>query len=250
MLLAVDIGNTSTKFGIFDGERLSSKFSIPTDPNSTKDDVKSVVGHTIDKAISEAIVCSVVPEADEAMREVLSSIGIDRPVFVVNDLDFGLKINYLPLSAVGTDRLVNSFAAVEKYRAPCIVCSFGTATTFNVVNKNRELLGGVIAPGMKTMAKALNLNTAKLPEIEIAKPENVLGNTTVESIQSGIFYGQIGIVESIITRFKNEIGDNPKVIATGGFASLIAENTTLIDIVDENLLLDGLRLLHERIYPA
>ncbi len=250
MLLAVDIGNTSTKFGIFDGKLLTSKFSIPTDPNSTKDDLISLVDHSIDESISEAIICSVVPNAKTLMREFLISIGIDRPVFVVNDLDFGLKINYQPLSAIGTDRLVNSFAAAEKHRVPCIVCSFGTATTIDVVGQNRELLGGVIAPGMKIMAKALHLNTAKLPQVEIEKPESVLGNTTVESIQSGIFYGHVAMVEGVIQKIKKEIDDDPKVVATGGFASLIADNTNCIDIVDENLLFDGLRLLHERIHQT
>ncbi len=247
MLLVVDIGNTSTKFGFFDGERLSSKFSIPTDPNSTKEGLISLVSDRINESISDAIVCSVVPEANASMREFLSRIGIDRPVFVANDLDFGLKINYEPLSAIGTDRIVNSFAAVEKYGAPCIVCSFGTATTIDVIDQDRTLRGGVISPGMKMMAKALHLNTAKLPEVEIEKPKNVVGTTTAASIQSGIFYGQIAMVEGIIQKIKKEIGDTPKVIATGGFALLIAENTTLIDIVDENLLLDGLRLLSDRI---
>ena len=250
MLLAVDIGNTSTKFGIFDGKRLTSKFSIATAPNSTSDDLKNLVRDNIDKSVANAIVCSVVPSRDAPMRELLSDAGIHDPVFVTNSFDFGLQINYQPLSSLGTDRLVNSFAAAEKYGVPCIVCSFGTATTIDVVDRDRELLGGIIAPGMKTMAKALNLNTANLPEIEIEKPKSIIGNSTVASIQSGIFYGQIGMAEGIIARFKSEIGDNPKVIATGGFASLIAANTDSINIVDEDLLLDGLRLLHERIHPA
>lgn len=250
MLLAVDIGNTSTKFGIFDGEHLSIKFSIPTICSSTRDDLISLVGGHINRSISQAIVCSVVPEAEASMCEFLMDAGADAPVFITNDLDFGLKINYQPESALGTDRLVNSFAVAEKYGVPCIICSFGTATTIDVVDRDRGLLGGIIAPGMKTMAKALAMSTAQLPEIEIEKPKSVLGNSTLTSIQSGIFYGQIGIVEGIITRFKNEIGDNPKVVATGGFASLIASNTTLVDIVDEDLLLIGLRSLHKRIHPA
>ena len=250
MLLAVDIGNTSTKFGIFDGESLVSNFSIPTDPNFTSGDLKRLVGRNIGTSIDQASVCSVVPGMDALMRELLIDAGIGDPVFVANSFDFGLKIDYQPLSALGTDRLVNSFAAAEKYEVPCIVCSFGTATTIDVVDRDRKFLGGIIAPGMKTMTKALHLNTANLPDIEIERPESVIGNTTETSIQCGIFYGQIGMVEGIIARFKNEIGGDPKVIATGGFAFLIAENTTLIHTVDEDLLLDGLRLLHERIHPA
>ncbi|HVF46588.1 MAG TPA: type III pantothenate kinase, partial [Pyrinomonadaceae bacterium] len=167
--------------------------------------------------------------------------------FVKNDDDFGLKINYCPLDAVGTDRLINAFAATEKYGAPSIVCSFGTATTFDVVGKGRELLGGTIAPGMKTMLKALHLHAARLPHVELAKPANLLGNTTAAAIQSGVFYGHIAMVEGMIRRSKRELAEKALVIATGGFAPMTAANTDKIDIVDENLTLDGLRFMHQRI---
>lgn len=245
MLLAVDIGNTSTKFGIFDGEYLLSKFSIPTNRTFNADDLKSHIGDK--QSISNAVICSVVPEKELSLKAALhNTLGVEA-LTVRNDVDLGLKINYQPLSTLGTDRLVNSFAATEKYGLPCIVCSIGTATTFDFVSKTHEFLGGIITPGMKTMARALHLNTAKLPEIEIEKPNNVLGHTTEESIRSGIFYGHIATVEGLIRKIKKESGDDSKVIATGGFASLIAENTSLIDIVDENLLLEGLRLLYGRI---
>lgn len=250
MLLAVDIGNTNIKFGVYDGERLTFKLSIPTVRQLSADGLSRVVSNKLTQPISHVIVSSVVPEIDATMHEfVMTHYGVE-PVFVRNDFDFGLKINYEPLSAAGTDRLVNAFSAVEKYGLPCIVCSLGTATTFDVVNGKRELLGGVIAPGIKTMSKALHLYTAQLPEVEIGRPESVINNTTVTSIQSGIFYGYLGLVEGIISRIKKDIGDYTKVIATGGFASLIAENTAQIDIVDENLLLDGLRLLHDRVHHA
>lgn len=246
MLLAVDIGNSNTKFGIFDSERLFSKFSVPTGSEISDDILRP---RFADASITQAIICSVVPEKVPSVKDVLyEAFGIDS--FVVgNELDLGLKISYEPLSALGTDRLVNSFAAAEKYGTPCIVCSIGTATTFDIVNTDRELLGGAITAGMKTMAKALHLNTSELPEIEIAKPESVIGNSTDASIQSGIFYGHIAMVEGMIQRINTEINYDPKVIATGGFASLIAETTNVIDIVDENLLLDGLRLLYKRIHP-
>lgn len=243
MLLAVDIGNSNTKFGLFDGEHLVSKVSVPTNPDTFKNDVAEIFG---DVTVTAAIICSVVPVAEQTLDEVLREpLGVE-PILVRNDFDFGLKINYKPIASVGTDRLVNAFAAVEKYGVPCIVCSFGTATTIDVVNANREMLGGAIAPGMKTMATALSLNTAKLPEIEIAKPDSVIGDTTVGSILSGVFYGQIGMAEGMISRFQNEIDGKAKVIATGGFSRPIAEHTDLIDIVDPNLLLDGLRLLYDR----
>ena len=246
MLLAIDIGNSSIKFGVFDGENLFSKFSIPTTRGLTVDDLEFAIGRSLGLPISSAIACSVVPELDPPLSTFLKkALGVDV-FFVTNDFPFGLVVKYEPLEAAGTDRLVNSFAAAEKYGVPCIVCSFGTATTIDVVNESRELLGGLIAPGMATMAKALHLNTAKLPEVNIRSLDSVISHTTETSIQSGIFYSQIGLVESTAARIKNEIGDSPTVVATGGFASLIAENTGVIDVVDENLLLDGLRMLYSR----
>ncbi len=246
MLLATDIGNSSIKFGIFEGEALLSKISIPTKRGLMVDDLKLAVGRSLDLKISSAIACSVVPGIDAPLRTFVKTVlGVDT-FFVANDFPFGLRVKYEPVEAAGTDRLVNSFAAAEKYGVPCIVCSFGTATTIDVVSGNRELLGGLIAPGMITMAKALHRNTAKLPEVEIKPHDSVINHTTETSIQAGIFYSQIGLVESSVARIKDEIGDTPKVIATGGFASMIAESTGVIDIVDENLLLDGLRMLYSR----
>ena len=246
MLLAVDIGNSSIKFGVYDGETLKAKFSIPTKRDLTANGLKVAIDGRLDLPISSAIMCSVVPDLDIPLRTFLKeTLGVD-PFIVQNHVDFGLKILYTPLEAAGTDRIVNSFAAVEKYGVPCIVCSFGTATTIDVVNEDRELLGGLIAPGMVTSAKALYQNTAQLPEIEFQLPDNVINQTTETSIQAGIFYGQIGLVESAVTRLKKEIGDNAKVIATGGFASMIAQKTDIFDIVDENLLLDGLWMLYSR----
>ena len=246
MLLAIDIGNSSIKFGIFDDETLLSKFSIPTISELTVDDLTTAVGQKLGSSISAAFVCSVVPELDAVIGQFAKAACGVTPLFVNNNFEFGLAIRYEPLDAVGTDRLVNSFAAAEKYGVPCIVCSFGTATTIDVVNEKRELLGGLIAPGISTMAKALHLKTAKLPEVNIEARDNVISRTTETSIQSGVFYSQIGLVETAVARIKREIGGDPKVIATGGFASMIAANTDVIDVVDENLLLDGLRRLAKR----
>lgn len=246
MLLAVDIGNSSIKFGVFDGDDLISKISIPTRLDATAFELRHALGDNLAHPFTAAIICSVVPEADDLLTEFLEREIKIEPVLVRNDFDFGLKINYEPLASAGTDRLVNSFAAAEKYGVPCIVCSFGTATTIDVVTADRVFLGGVIAPGMGLMAKALHLNTSKLPDVAIEKPATVIQNTTVGSIQSGIVYGYVGLVGELISRIKNETGDDSKVIATGGFASMIAENTALIDILNENLLLDGLRILHDK----
>ena len=247
MLLAVDIGNTNIKFGVYDGETLVAKLSAPTIRDLSAAGLAKVIGSRVTHNISAAIVSSVVPEVDAAMREFINSTFGIAPLFVANDSDMGLTIKYEPLTDAGSDRLVNTFSAVQKYGSPCIVCSFGTALTVDYVNKYNVLIGGLIAPGMNTLAKALKITTSKLPEVTIEKPEAVIQNTTVGSIQSGIVYGYFGLVEDLLTRVKKEMGDNAQVIATGGFAALIAENTTQINAVDENLLLDGLQRLHTRL---
>ncbi|MEP6945996.1 MAG: type III pantothenate kinase [Acidobacteriota bacterium] len=250
MLLAVDIGNTAIKFGVFDADSLIFKLSIPTVRDLTGDGLAYVLRPRLTQHITAAIVSSVVPEADQAVRDFIRSQYNVHAVFVANDWDFGLKINYEPLAEAGTDRITNTFSAVEKYGVPVIVCSFGTALAIDVVDPNRTLVGGVIAPGMQTLSAALQSTTSKLPRVEISKPEKVLQRTTIESIQSGIVYGYFGLVEELLTKIKREIADEPKVVATGGFARLIAENTTQITIIDENLLLDGLRMLHAKTQTA
>ena len=248
MLLVVDIGNTLIKFGIFDSNTLLTKFSIPSLRDYTNEDILAAVGLNLDLPIENAILCSVVPEIDETVAILIAEkCGVDARV-VRNDQDFGLKINYEPLSAIGSDRLVNSFAATQKYGTPCIVCSFGTATTVDVVGVNNEFLGGIIAPGMETMAKALHLSASRLPDITIEKPLTIIANNTVDSIRSGIYFGQMGMIEGIIRRMSDDLETRPTVIATGGFAQAVEDETSVIDIVDENLLLEGLNLLFNRLY--
>lgn len=248
MLLAVDIGNTSIKFGIFDNDTLLAKFSIPALRDYSNEDILAAIGLNLDLPIENALVCSVVSEIDETVAILIAEkSGVDAK-FVRSDLDLGLKINYVPLADLGPDRLVNAFAASKKYDKPCIVCSFGTATTVDIVSSNNELLGGLIAPGMTTMAKALNLNTAKLPEVTIEKPPSIIANTTILSIQSGIVYGHAAMIEGVVRRIVDYIGQQAKVVATGGFAQMVADETDVIDVVDENLLLEGLNLLYARLY--
>lgn len=247
MLLAIDIGNTNTKFGVFEGDSLTAKISIPTLRDITPGALVKLLKDRIPETISAAIVSSVVPEVDDIFVEFITSRFDISPQFVTHDLDLGLKINYEPPDDTGADRLVNAFAAVEKYGPPCIVCSFGTAMTADVVNGDRELIGGLIAPGMKTLAVALNLTASKLPEVEIEKPVKVIQNTTVGAIQSGLVYGYFGLAEELLRAIKAELNLDAKVIATGGFAALIAEHTSQIDVVDKELTLEGLRMLHERL---
>jgi type III pantothenate kinase len=187
-----------------------------------------------------------VPELKNAYLELSQKHFRLVPTFVDSSFDFNFTMKYFPPESLGVDRLVAAFAAVEKHGAPCVVCDFGTATTIDVVNSKGEFLGGVIAPGMRTMSEALFLKTSQLPKIEIRKPASVIGNSTVKAIESGIYFGYIGLVDGIVERMIGEIGETPKVIATGGFANLIAESSEKIQIVEENLMLEGLRLVYER----
>ena len=242
MLLAVDIGNSAIKFGLFDGETLTSKFSIPTKRNATSDEIKLAVDDCLSESIDAAIVCSVVSEIDLSMKDFLRSVTSKDPIFVNNSFDFGLKINYEPLDSLGTDRLVNALAAVEKYGAPCIVCSLGTATTIDVVNADREFLGGIIAPGIDSMADALQMNAPRLPKVAAEKPEKLIGNSTRESIQSGIYHGYVAMVQGLIEDLKQQYGE-AKVIATGGRARIFSEPFVDKIEVDTGLLLSGLKTL-------
>ncbi len=245
MILAVDIGNSSIKFGLFEGETLTSKFSIPTKRDATADEIKFLVADRLSAPVDGSIVCSVVSEIESPMREFLRDFTNTDPVFVDNSFDFGFEINYEPMESLGTDRLVNAFAAVEKYGAPCIVCSLGTATTIDVVSKDREFLGGIIAPGMEAMAEALHSKAPRLPRVDIGKPEFVLANSTEGSIRSGIYHGYVAMVEGLITRIRSEAGVS-RVIACGGTAELVSSQLSGLATVDQNLLLDGLRILSEK----
>ena len=244
MLLAIDIGNSSTKFGIFDGELLLHKFSIQTKRDYTVEELlfdrlKVHEEDFIQIDIDTCVVASVVPELNNVISQVCDQLFKITPRFVDATWDFGFAIDYHPPSAAGTDRLVNCFAAASKYGSPVVACSFGTATTIDVVSADNAYIGGIISPGMATMAKALQLETSKLPNVTIESPETVVGKTTVASIRSGIVNGHIAMVDGLLKR----IGTNGKVVATGGFAKLIAAETAAIDVVDENLTLEGLRLL-------
>jgi type III pantothenate kinase len=242
MLLAIDIGNTSAKFGVFDNDQLALKFFIPTKRDYTADEIAQHVGERLDRPIQSVVACSVVPEVDAAFSQYISRfIGVN-PRFIQTSDDFGLTFNF-SIKSTGTDRLVNSFAATEKYGVPVVVISFGTATTIDVINSNREHLGGVIAPGMNATVKALAQAASKLTQVKLTKPHRVIANTTETAIRSGVIYGHIAMSEGLLKRVITELGTQPTVVATGGFAELIAPETDMIDTVDNDLTLDGLRLL-------
>jgi len=246
MLLAIDIGNSSIKFGVFAREKLISKFTIPTVREYSAKKINSLIADKLNRSIQAVVISSVVPQINNAVQNFSEKYLKTKPVFVNSNFDLGLKIKYNPPETLGVDRFVAAFAAVEKYGASCLICDFGTATTIDVVNSHSEFVGGIIAPGISTLADALNRKTAILPRVEIKRPNSVFGNSTVSSIQSGIFYGYLGLTEGILRRMIDELGEKPRIIATGGFSGLIAENCELIEIVDENLMLEGLQMIYRK----
>ena len=245
MLLAVDIGNSAIKLGLFDGDKLTSKFFIPTDRVLTTEQLAQQTDDRLNIQIDDAIVCSVVPEVNGAVRRYLNEAWQMETRFVRSTDDLGLTIDFR-VETTGADRLINSFAASKKYGTPCVVVSFGTATTIDVVNEDREYLGGLIAPGMKVNAQALAIAASKLPEVELIKPAHVIAQTTETAIQSGIVYGQIEMIRGLLRRVTDELGERPKVAATGGFARLVADEIEEISIVEDDLTLTGLMLLYSR----
>ncbi len=252
MLLAIDIGNTNTSLGVYDRENLIAQWRMATVQSQTFDEIGVLARQMFSvseidyKKVSAVIVSSVVPQLNSAFREMSEKyFGLDS-IILDSTFDFGLKIKYNAPSSVGIDRIVAASAASYKYGNPCIVCDFGTATTIDAVNSNGEYLGGTIVPGMNVLADALFEKTSKLPKVEVEKVETVIGNSTVHSIQAGIYFGYAGLVDGIVRRMITELGEKPKVIATGGLAVFIAESCELIETIDETLVLEGLRLIYEK----
>ncbi|QQS32524.1 MAG: type III pantothenate kinase [Acidobacteriota bacterium] len=250
MLLAVDIGNTNIKFGVFDGLTLIDRFSTPTIKTSNAVGLKERVQGRMPLSLSSAIIGNVVPELNVPFTEFLrSGYGI-APHFMSNEIDLDLNIKYEPIADAGADRLINSFAAAEKYGPPCIVCSFGTAFTIDYVDSARTLVGGLIAPGMGTLSTALRLAASRLPEVEVVPTDSLLQTTTIGSLRSGIFHGYGAMAEGLIHAVKLELGNDPKVVATGGLAETVAKKTSEIDIVDLDLTIEGLARIYYRHYTV
>jgi len=233
VLLAVDIGNSAIKLGVFDDrDALIERHTL--DPESS-----AAAADFITSPVINAIISSVVPHLTPLVAaSIKEKFNVEADI-VTNDRDLGLKIRYRPIEDAGNDRLVNSATAAYVYGVPCVVISFGTATTIDVVSEDYELLGGLIAPGLKMSAAALHEKTARLPLVEIDGDFSPMSETTDTSIRSGVIFSQIGLVETVISRVTAEIG-KPTVVATGGFAAKFAELCGAIDIVDRDLTLKGL----------
>src|SRR5215475_9021893 len=253
MLLAIDLGNTNTVFGVYDAnDQLVMHWRLSTQKDRTVDEYGILLRNlfALEKIdankIRRVIVASVVPPLDPVLHEMVSSYFSVKPVFVTHQ-NAGIPVLYDDPREVGADRIVNAVAVVHKYGKPAIVVDFGTATTFDAITAGGEYRGGAIAPGIVISAEALYEHAAKLPRIEIQKPCNVIGTSTTGSMQSGLFYGYVALVDGIITRMKEEMGAGTRVIGTGGQAPFISQETKLIETVDPNLTLDGLQLVASRL---
>jgi type III pantothenate kinase len=252
MLLVIDVGNTNTSLGVYSGVDLLAQWRLTTNPARTVDEYGVYarnlfeLAHMDFKAIEAIAIASVVPPLNYTLRRMAEVYFHLTPLFVDHNTDTGLRILYEPASDVGADRIVDAVAAVERYGAPCIVVDFGTATTFNVVNERREYLGGVITPGIMISSEALFARTSKLPRVDIRRPKKVIGSSTTEAMQAGLYYGYAGLVDGVLERVIDELGEKPRVIATGGLAQLIATSSQFIEKVDDTLTLEGLRLVYER----
>ena len=252
MLLAVDIGNTNIVFGLFDGDQIINHWRINSDKSKTSDEYGVLFKKLIDIKeintfqIKGAAISCVVPTLLETILEALNTYFEVDPIIVGPGVKTGMPILYHNPKEVGADRIVNGVGAYEKFHKSVIVVDFGTATTFDCISEKGEYLGGLITPGLHISAEALYEKASKLPRVEIVKPDHVIGKTTVESIQSGLILGYAGLVDGIAKKIKNEMKKEPKVIATGGSAELIAKESEAIESVDNFLTLKGLKLIYER----
>jgi type III pantothenate kinase len=251
MLLAIDVGNSNIVVGVFDGEELVADFRLRTEAHATGDELGLTMtgllcSRDVDPAgIDGVVVSSVVPILSRSIDDLSRTFfGLD-PMIVGPGVRTGMRILYDDPRQVGADRIVNAIAAFRRYGGPAVLVDFGTATTFDAISGQGEYLGGAIAPGMLISLEALVARAAKLSRVDLVAPPSVIGRTTTASMQAGLVFGYVGLIEGLVGRMSRELGPGTRVIGTGGIAELIASQTDCIEVVDQRLTLDGLRLIHE-----
>lgn len=251
MLLAIDIGNTTITLGIFEGEELGPRWRLRTDHQRTPDEFGIQIQGLLEHAglshrdLTGLVMASVVPPVTGRMEFACEQYLKRKPLTIGVGVKTGVRIMYENPRAVGADRIVDAAAVQHLYGGPACVVDFGTATTFNAVTANGDYLGGAIAPGIGIAAEALYTKTSRLTRVDLKRPPNVIGRNTTNAMQSGLVYGYVGLVEGMVARFKQELGQDMKVIATGGHASIIAEETDVLETIDQWLTLKGLRIVWE-----
>lgn len=253
MIFCIDIGNTNIKYGVYSGEKLVASFRVVSQKSSTADEYGIVVRDLLRNEgikrtdIDGIIMSSVIPQLNYTIAHMCEYYLGFTPIMVGPGIKTGINVKVDSPSEVGADRIVNSVAAYKKYggKKPVICIDFGTATTFNVITEKGELIGGVIAPGIKGSLDSLVNGTAKLPNIELALPDKIIAKNTVTNMQAGLLYGFAGLVENIVRKTKEELGRDAYVVATGGLGETIASEAKSIDVIDRMLTLEGLKILYE-----
>jgi type III pantothenate kinase len=252
MLLVVDVGNTNTVLGLFDGDQLVHDWRIRTVVDHTVDEYGMLIynlyktSRISSRKIQDIIISCVVPPMLNILEPLCLKYFNLKPLIVGPGVKTGMPIYYDNPKEVGADRIVNAVAGYEKYKKDLIIVDFGTATTFDYVSEKGEYMGGCISPGIMISSDALFERAAKLPRVELSKPKSIVAKDTVSSMQAGIMYGYAGLVDGICDRMKAEVKSNPLVVATGGLAKIVAPETKSIDVVDEMLTLEGLRIIYLR----
>ena len=247
MLLAIDIGNTNITIGLFDAQKLQNTWRVSTDSSRTSDEYGLQISNMLgsNKIINEVSICSVVPPLTPTFEVLCRRYFEVNPLTIGTGSKTGIKVMYDSPRDVGTDRIVDAAAVVHLYGGPAIIVDLGTATVFDAITASSEYLGGAIAPGMGVSADALFRATSQLRRVELSAPDSAIGKNTQHSIQSGLVLGYSELVKGMIRRFKLELGKESKVIATGGLAQVVEKEVSLFDIIDPDLTLKGLQIVHE-----